>query len=292
MTSVEEIIKQERQRIDIKSKWLANHVFAGDYRSGFKGLGMRFKEVREYQAGDDERFIDWNVTARMGLPFTKIFEEEKELPVYLLADISSSMSFGSLMIKREMVTRLCADLSYSAISNNDKVGLLLFSEKIEKYIPPQKKSEHVEYIVRELYSAKPTFAKTDLIGALEFLNNKNITPHRSIIFILSDFAAENYENALGVVARRHDVIGLKVYDKYDKELPRAGWLQVRDFETGIIRTLNTRSARIRREYEKQFQQIIENTASTFTKVGAGLLSLESGKEYIHELQQFFLQRRR
>ena len=216
MTSAEEIIKQVR-RIDITSKWLANHVFAGDYRSAFKGLGMRFKEVREYQAGDDERFIDWNVTARMGHPFTKIFEEERELPVYLLADISSSMSFGSLMSKREMVTRLCADLSYSAISNNDKVGLLLFSETVEKYIPPQKKPEHVEYIVRELYSAKPTLSKTDLIGVLEFLNN--ITRHRSIIFILSDFAAENYENALGVVARRHDVIGLKVYDKYDKELP-------------------------------------------------------------------------
>lgn len=289
MTSAEEIIKQVR-RIDITSKWLANHVFAGDYRSAFKGMGMRFKEVREYQPGDDERFIDWNVTARMGHPFTKVFEEERELPVYLLADISSSMSFGSLMSKREMITRLCADLSYSAISNNDKAGLLLFSEKVEKYIPPQKKPEHVEYVVRELYSAKPAFAKTDLIKALEYLNN--ITSHRSIVFILSDFATENYENALGIVARRHNVIGLRVYDKYDKELPRAGWLQVRDFETGAIKILNTSSARVRREYEKQFQQMTENTASTFKKAGAALLSLETGKEYIHELQQFFLQRSR
>lgn len=205
MTSAEEIIKQVR-RIDITSKWLANHVFAGDYRSAFKGMGMRFKEVREYQPGDDERFIDWNVTARMGHPFTKVFEEERELPVYLLADISSSMSFGSLMSKREMITRLCADLSYSAISNNDKAGLLLFSEKVEKYIPPQKKPEHVEYVVRELYSAKPAFAKTDLIKALEYLNN--ITSHRSIVFILSDFATENYESQHGDVIRqqlqRHD----------------------------------------------------------------------------------------
>lgn len=294
MSTVEEILLQIRQRrIEIRSKWLANHVYAGNYHSAFKGMGMRFKEVREYQPGDDERFIDWNVTARMGHPFTKVFEEERELPVYLLADISSSMSFGSLMSKRELITRLCADISYSAISNNDKVGLLLFCEKIEKYIKLQKKPEHVEYVARELYSAKPVLAKTSLLKALEYLNsNNNITRHRSIVFILSDFVTENYENILGTVARRHDVIGLRVYDKYDKELPRAGWLQVRDFETGAIRILNTNNGRVRREYENQFQQMAGKTASTFKKAGAALLSLETGKEYIHELQQFFLQRRR
>ena len=293
MSKVEEILLQIRQRrIAIRSKWLANQGFSGNYRSAFKGMGMRFKEVREYQPGDDERFIDWNVTARMGYLFTRVFEEERELPVYLLADISSSMSFGSHMSKRELITRLCADLSYSAISNNDKAGLLLFCEKVEKYIKPQKKPEHVEYIARELYSAKPVLAKTNLLKALEYLNNKSITHHRSIVFILSDFVTENYENILGTVARRHDVIGLRVYDKYDKELPRAGWLQVRDFETGAIKMLNTSSARVRREYEKQFQQMTENTVSTFKKAGAALLSLETGKEYIHELRHFFLQRSR
>lgn len=287
MKSTEEILKQVR-RIDIKSKWLANHVFAGDYRSAFKGMGMRFKEVREYQPGDEERFIDWNVTARMGNYFTKLFEEERELPVYILADISTSMYFGSAEGKRELLARLCADISHSAYTNNDKTGLLLFGGKVEKYIRPQRKPGHVEFLVKELYAAISDTSGTGLGKALEFLYN--IAKHRSIVFILSDFTTGNYEKELGVLARKHDVIGLKVFDHYDNQLPLAGWLQVRDFETGRTRVLNTQNARVRKEYEQQFKQITEKTFSAFKKAGAALLSLETGKDYIHELQQFFLQR--
>jgi len=289
LITAEEIVKKTR-KIEIKSKWLANHVFSGSYHSAFKGSGMRFKEVREYQAGDEERFIDWNVTARMGHHFTKVFEEERELPVYILADVSASTLFGTLQSKRELMCRICADLSYSAISNNDKTGLLIFADKVEKFVPPQKRPEHILYMLKELLAAQPFSIKTDFVKALDFLNN--IVSHRSMVFIISDFFGEGYENALGIVSNKHDVLGIQVFDKLDKELPNVGWLQVKDIETGKMALLNTRRPSVRNSYSRRFQQMSEYTSAVFKKTGTGLLTLETGKEYIHLLQQSFLQRKK
>ncbi len=288
MITAAEIVKQARP-IEIKNKWLANHVFAGEYRSAFKGMGMRFKEVREYQAGDEERFIDWNVTARMGHHYTKVFEEERELPVYILADASASTLFGTSQSKREFICQLCADLSKSFISNNEKTGLLIFSGKVEeKFIPPQIGQEHLEFMVNELFAAPPSSssAKTDFITALEFLNNN--VRQRSIIFILSDFAFEGYENALGTISQKHSVVGIKLFDKMDKELPNIGWAQVRDFETGVNILMNTSRSATRKLYADQFQRMSDYTKSVFKKTGTDLLTFETGKEYFHLLQQFFL----
>jgi len=285
--SVEEILRQVR-RIEIKSKWLANHVFAGGYRSAFKGTGLRFKEVREYVPGDDIRFIDWNVTARMGHYFTKLFEEERELSIYLLVDISPSTLFGTSQGKREMITRICADLCYSSILNNDRIGLILFSDKTDKYLPPGKNPDHTEYLIKAIFSANASSSKTDLVKPINFLNN--ITRHKSIVFILSDFAFDGYENALSILSRKHDVIGLRVYDKVDQELPDAGWLHVKDIETGSTMLLNTRDKSIRWQYTAQFQTFSTYAAAAFKKAGAELLSLETGKNYITELQKLFLQR--
>lgn len=285
--SVEEILRQVR-RIEIKSKWLANHVFAGGYKSAFKGTGLRFKEVREYAPGDDVRFIDWNVTARMGHYFTKLFEEERELSIYLLVDISPSTLFGTSQGKREMITRICADLAYSSVLNNDRIGLILFSDKTDKYVPPGKNPDHTEYMIKEIFSANSSSSKTDLVKPIDFLNN--ITRHKSIVFIVSDFAFDGYENALRVLSRKHDVIGLRVYDKVDQELPDAGWLHVKDIETGLTMLLNTRDKSIRRQYTAQFQKFSAYAAAAFKKAGAELLLLETGKNYITELQKLFLQR--
>ncbi len=285
--TAEEILKQVR-KIEIKSKWLANHAFAGGYRSAFKGSGLRFKEVREYVPGDDVRFIDWNVTARMGHYFTKLFEEERELSIYLLVDISPSTLFGTSQSKREMLTRICADLSYSANFNNDRIGLILFSDKTHKFLPPQKNPDHTKYIIKELLSANSSSSKTDLVKPIDFLIN--ITRHRSIVFILSDFAFDGYENTLCILSGKHDVIGLRVYDKVDQELPDAGWLQVKDIETGLTMLLNTRDKSVRRQYAGQFQKISDYTVAAFKKAGADLLSLETGKDYITDLQKLFLQK--
>lgn len=287
MISAETILKQVR-RIDIKSKWLANHVFAGEYRTAFKGMGMKFKEVREYQPGDDVRFIDWNVTARMGHPYTKIFEEERELSVFLIVDISPSTLFGTIQSKRELIARLLADLSFSAIANNDKVGLILFNARLEKYIPPGKKPEHTEYLLKQFFSIPVNHTQTNLVNALEFLNN--ITKHKSIVFILSDFIFKGYENLLGITAKRHDVIGLQLSDKMDTLLPSIGWLQVKDLETGKEVLVNTESRKLKEQYLAQYQTLLNNTGSAFKKAGAALLQLQTGQDHFNVLQDFFLQR--
>src|SRR6476660_3220446 len=256
-----ELLKKVRE-LEIKSKRLTNHLFTGEYHTAFKGRGMAFKEVREYQPGDDVRFIEWNVSARMGHTYSKLFEEERELSVYMLVDVSASNLFGTYkQTKRDLITERCAVLAFSAISNNDKAGIILYSDKLEKYIPAKKGKDHVLFIVRELLNHRPHSAYTDTVNALRFLNNT--TKHKSIVFILSDFADAGYHDALRVAAKRHDVIGVQVYDKRDEKLPPVGLLQVRDAETVNTIWLDTRDAYIRQRYNNQFLKIMEDAKLTF-----------------------------
>ena len=232
-----EILKKVRE-LEIKSKRLTNHLFTGEYHTAFKGRGMAFKEVREYQPGDDIRFIEWNVSARMNNTFSKLFEEERELAVYLLADVSASSLFGTFrQSKKDLITEMCAVLAFSAISNNDKAGLVLFSDKVEKYIPAKKGKDHILYMVRELLTFNPASTQTNIVKALQYLNS--VTKHKSIVFILSDFADAGYKDALRAAAKRHDVIGVQVYDRRDEQLPNVGLMQVVDAETGRTVWLDT-----------------------------------------------------
>jgi uncharacterized protein (DUF58 family) len=261
-----DILKKVRE-LEITSKRLTNHLFTGEYHTAFKGRGMSFKEVREYTPGDDPRFIDWNVSARMGHTYSKVFEEERELTVYLLVDVSASSLFGTFrQTKRELITEMCAVLAFSAITNNDKVGLIFFSDHVEKFIPAKKGRDHVLYMVREMLTFKSQCAQTDVLKALRFLNNT--TRHKSIVFVLSDFADAGYHEALRVAANRHDVIGVQVFDKRDEQLPEAGLMQLRDAETGKMVVLNTNDPFTRFKYSQQFQKILED-AKKFVQKGRG-----------------------
>ena len=283
-----DILKKVRE-LEIKSKKLTNHLFTGEYHTAFKGRGMSFKEVREYEAGDDPRFIDWNVSARMGHTFSKIFEEERELSVYLLIDVSASSLFGTFrQSKKDLMTEMCAVLAFSAISNNDKVGLIFFSDQVEKFIPAKKGRDHVLYMVREMLLFKSRSCYTDVVKALQFLNNT--TRHKSIVFVLSDFADAGYHDALRVASRRHDVIGLQVYDKRDEQLPQVGLMNLRDAETGKMVLLNTNDPYTRFKYSQQFQKVLEDAKNAFRKAGADLLQVTTGQDYVKLLQQFFIRR--
>lgn len=287
MTTADLIAKV--RELEIKSKRLTNHLFTGEYHTAFKGRGMAFKEVREYQPGDDVRFIEWNVSARMGHTYSKLFEEERELSVYLLVDVSASSLFGTYkQTKKDLITEICAVLAFSAINNNDKAGIIFFSDKVEKYIPSKKGKEHVLYIVRELVNFQPHSAKTDTVKALNFLNN--ITKHKSIVFILSDFADAGYRDALRVAAKKHDVIGVQVYDKRDADLPAVGLLQVHDAETGKKVWLNTKDGFTQFKYHQQFQKILNDTKQNFKNAAADLMQLATGEDYVKALQQFFIKR--
>lgn len=282
------LIKKVRE-LEIKSKRLTNHLFTGEYHTAFKGRGMTFKEVREYGAGDDIRFIDWNVSARMGHTYSKVFEEERELSVYLLVDVSASSLFGThKQTKKDLITEMCAVLAFSAVNNNDKAGLIFFSNKIEKFIPAKSGRDHVLYMVRELLNFSSHSANTDIVKALQFVNG--VTRHKSIVFILSDFADAGYKDALRVASKRHDVIGVQVYDRRDENLPKAGLLQVRDAETGHLLWLDTSDAYVRLQYNKQFHKIIDDAKTTFRNAGADLLQLATGEDYVNKLQQFFIRR--
>lgn len=283
-----DILKKVRE-LEIKSKKLTNHLFTGEYHTAFKGRGMSFKEVREYEPGDDPRFIDWNVSARMGHTFSKIFEEERELSVYLLIDISASSLFGTLrQSKKDLMTEMCAVLAFSAISNNDKVGLIFFSDHVEKFIPAKKGRDHVLYIVREMLTFKSRSSQTDVLKALQFLNAT--TRHKSIVFVLSDFADAGYHDTLRVAAKRHDVIGVQVYDQRDEQLPQAGLMNLRDAETGQMVLLNTNDPYTRFKYTQQFQKVLEDAKNSFRKAGADLLQVATGQDYVKLLQQFFIRR--
>jgi len=284
-----EILKKVR-RIEIKTRGLSNHIFAGEYHSTFKGRGMSFSEVREYIPGDDVKFIDWNVTARFSHPFVKVFEEERELIVMLLVDISRSALFGTQQrLKRELITEIGAVLSFSATTNNDKVGVIFFSDKVEKYIPPKKGKGHILRIIRELIALEPGNTKATNVGAaLEFLNN--VLKKRTITFLLSDFVSEPYDNPLQLAARRHDILGVHVYDKYDKELPEAGLIQVMDAETGNLMWLDTEDKAVRKQYAQAYDDKSKYCTQAFRKSGSALLNIRTDEDYVKALQVYFKSR--
>ena len=290
MLTTAEIIKKVRE-LEIKSKKITTDLFTGEYHSAFKGKGMSFKEVREYAAGDDIRFIDWNVSARFGHPFSKVFEEERELTVMLLIDISNSSLFGTVHArKRDVITEIGSVLSFSAVNNADKIGVIFYSDKVEAYIPPKKGRQHALFIVRELLSKEPKGTGTAVSTALRYFNN--VTRQKSIAFILSDLLDANYEDALRVAGKKHDVIGIKLYDQMDKELPHAGLLQVSDLETGKSKWVNSDDAFVRHSYEKEFFRVTEYSTQAFKKAGCDLLHVRTGEDYVKILQRFFLSRNR
>lgn len=286
--TTEEIIKKVKE-LEIKSKKITTHLFTGEYHTAFKGKGMRFREVREYAAGDDVRFIDWNVSARFGHPFTKVFEEERELNVMLLVDTSASNLFGTVMRrKKDLIDELCAVLAFSAINNNDKVGAIFFSDKVERYIAPGKGKQHALLIVRQLLAGQSNGTKTSLAEAMKHLNNA--TRQKSIVFIASDFIGGDFSNDLKVIGSRHDVIGLRVYDKMDMQLPPAGLLQLQDAETGKAKWVDSNDALVRYNYQQYFMAQSEQCKNWFRAAGAELLHLRTDEDYVKILQQFFIRR--
>lgn len=288
--TTEEIIKKVRE-LEIKSKKITRHLFTGEYHSAFKGRGILFKEVREYQHGDDIRFIDWNVSARFNHTFSKLFEEERELPVILVIDISASQEFGtSSGGKRGLASEIAAVLSFSAISNNDKVGLLMYSDKVEQYIPPKKGRDHVLYMVRQLLTIQAKGKSTDLGLALRRLNN--LLPQQCIVFVLSDFLQGPFEDAVKMAGRRHDLIGIKIYDTMDMQLPDIGLLQCRDPETGYVRMIDTHDFTVREEHKNAFFAHTEKCRNAFLKAGSDLLHIRTDEDYVKVLQRFFMARNR
>ena len=288
MLTTAEILKKVKE-LEIKSKKITQHLFTGEYHSAFKGRGMSFREVREYYAGDDIRFIDWNVSARFSTPFTKLFEEERELTVMLLVDISASSLFGtSKARKKDVVTEIGAVLSFSAISNHDKVGAIFFSDKVELYIPPKKGKEHVLYIVRELLTMEPKNKGTSISEALRFFSNS--TRQKSIAFLLSDFIDTGFADSLKVAGRKHDLIGIKIYDKMEVQLPDAGLLQVSDSESGRTRYIDSSDYWVRQQYEKQFFDHTEWCKNAFLRSGSDLLHVRTDDDYVKILQKFFIGR--
>jgi len=285
-----EILKKVR-KIEIKTKELSKHLFSGEYSSTFKGRGMSFSEVRDYQYGDDVRNIDWNVTARTGSPHVKVFEEERELTVVFLVDMSRSSFFGTQnQFKSEINTEICATLAFSALNNNDKVGAILFTDDVEKYIPPEKGRKHVLRIIRELIYFKPKGKGTNLSEALKYLNN--VIKKRSIAFVLSDFNDNEYAPVMNIAARKHDIIGVKVYDDFEKELPNVGMVQTKDLETGAEQIIDTSSKKVRDTYAKHFADRYDYFYNSFKRSGADILSINTKEDYVKHLLKFFKSRHR
>ncbi len=290
MLTTTEILKKVRE-LEIKSKKLTTDLFTGEYHSAFKGKGMSFKEVREYTHGDDIRFIDWNVSARLGHPYSKVFEEERELTVMLLVDISASSMFGTMYgRKKDIITEIAAVLSFSAVNNGDKIGVVFYSDEVEAYVPPKKGRQHALYIVRQLLTKESNHKGTKVSNALKFFRNS--TKQQSIAFILSDFLDANYEDGLKVTAKKHDVIGIKVYDKMDMELPSMGLVQARDAESGNMKWVDTGSAFVRQQYKQEFFRVTEYSTNVFKKSGCDLLHIRTGDDYVKVLQRFFVSRNR
>ena len=280
-----EILKKVR-KIEIKTKRLSNHIFSGEYHSSFKGRGMTFSEVRQYQFGDDIRNIDWNVTARYNEPYIKVFEEERELTMMLMVDISASENFGTNeQFKRDTITEIAATLAFSAIQNNDKVGLLLFTDEIELFIPPKKGKGHVLRIIRELIEFQPKSKKTNLEQAFKYLSS--IMKKKAIVFVLSDFVDDNYDNSLRIMGRKHDVTGIRVYDRYEAELPKLGMINVLDSETGKTITVNTNSKKVRTHYKANYLKTVDYYKKSFKKSGSGTISTMVGRDYVKEVMGYF-----
>ncbi len=283
-----ELLKKVR-KIEIKTKGLSRHIFSGEYHSAFKGRGMSFSEVRAYQYGDDVRNIDWNVTARYNDPHIKVFEEEREQTVMLLIDMSSSSFFGTVnQLKSEMITEICAVLAFSAINNNDKVGVIFFTDRIEKFIPPKKGKKHILLIIRELLNFEPPARKTDLAVALKYFNN--IQKKKCTSFILSDFVTTDYRDSLRIAARRHDIIGVHIHDIRERDLPDVGLIRAQDAETGKLIWVDTSSEKLRTRYQEHFDNNSETFKQTFLKSGLDTVSIRTDESYINALLKFFKKR--
>ena len=284
-----EIIKKVR-KIEIKTRGLSSNIFAGQYHSAFKGRGMAFSEVREYQFGDDVRDIDWNVTARFHRPYVKVFEEERELTVMLLIDVSGSLDFGTQkQMKRDMVTEIAATIAFSAIQNNDKIGVIFFSDKIEKYIPPKKGRKHILYIIREMLDFKPESKRTDVKQAVEFLSS--VQKRRTTAFILSDFYVRNdFQQSLQIANRKHDVVAIQVYDRRAKDLPDVGLMKVVDAETGFEQYVDTSSKRLRDAYRRYWNSRQSQLQETFNKSNVDNVSIATNEDFVKSLLLLFKQR--
>ena len=284
-----EILKKVR-KIEIKARGLSSNVFAGQYHSAFKGRGMAFSEVREYQYGDDVRDIDWNVTARFHRPYIKVFEEERELTVMLMIDVSGSLDFGTQrQMKRDMVTEIAATIAFSAIQNNDKIGVVFFSDRIEKYIPPKKGRKHILYIIRELLDFQPESHRTDVKQALEFLTS--VAKRRCTAFVLSDFYdTQDFLQPLQIANRKHDVVALQVYDIRAKELPDVGLIRVVDAETGYEQYIDTSSRQLRQAHERYWRNAQEKLKDTMSKSNVGLVSIATNDDFVKSLLMLFKRR--
>lgn len=283
-----QLLKQVR-KIEIKTRGLSRHIFAGEYHSAFKGRGMAFSEVREYQYGDDYRSVDWNVTARFNHPFIKVFEEERELTVMLLIDISGSGEFGTQSrLKADLITEIAAVLSFSAIHNNDKVGVIMFSDRIERFIPPKKGRQHILKIIRELIDYKPESRLTDITVPLRYL--VNAIKKRSIAFLITDFLDQNYEDALKIAARKHDLVGLWIYDKRESEFSPLGLMKVKDAETGKIMWIDTYSTYFRHTYQEINRKKQEEITDILKKAGVDYVAIASHEDYVRPLMRLFMKR--
>jgi uncharacterized protein (DUF58 family) len=283
-----ELLKKVR-KIEIKTRRLSDHIFGGEYHSTFKGRGMTFSEVRQYQYGDDVRNIDWNVTARYNEPYIKVFEEERELTMMLMVDVSGSELFGTdEQFKNEVVTEIAATLAFSATQNNDKIGLILFSDEIELYIPPKKGRSHVLRIIRELIEFHPKSKQTDFAEALKFLSN--VMKKKTIVFVLSDFITDDYKQTLKIVSGKHDVTGIRVYDKGEESIPNLGMVQMQDEETGELLLVNTASKKVRLNYGKFYHEKVEYYKDSFKKSGAGVIDCRVDESYVKKLLGYFKRR--
>lgn len=283
-----ELLKKVR-KIEIKTRRLSDHIFGGEYHSTFKGRGMTFSEVRQYQFGDDVRNIDWNVTARYNEPFVKVFEEERELTMMLMVDISGSKLFGTVdQFKNEIATEIAATLAFSATQNNDKIGLILFSDEIELYIPPKKGRSHVLRIIRELIEFDPKSKRTNISKALKFLSN--VMKKKAIVFVLSDFLTDDYKQTLKIAAGKHDITGIRIYDKHEESIPNLGLVQMEDEESGELILVNTSSKKVRNNYSSYYNGRVDYFRDTFTKSGAGTIDCRVDESYVKKLLGYFKRR--
>ena len=284
-----DLIKKVR-KIEIKTRGLSHNIFAGEYHSAFKGRGMSFSEVREYQYGDDVRDIDWNVTARFNKPYIKVFEEERELTVMLVIDLSESLDFGTVkQTKRDMVTEIAATIAFAAIQNNDKIGVIFFTDKVEKFIPPQKGRKHILYIIRELLNFEPESSRTDITVPLQFLTNA--LKKRCTAFVISDFIDEgDYKNAMTIANRKHDVVAIQVYDRRLAELPKVGLIKMRDAESGEEMFVDTSSSKVQAAQREWWRAQREKLEETLKKSGVDSVSIRTDQDYVKALMNLFAQR--
>lgn len=283
-----DLLKKVR-KIEIKTRRLSDHIFSGEYHTSFKGRGMTFSEVRQYQYGDDIRAIDWNVTARYNEAHVKVFEEERELTMMLMVDISGSESFGSnKQFKKDIITEIAATMAFSATTNNDKIGLILFSDQIELYIPPKKGRSHVLRIIRELIEFQPKSNKTDLAQALKFLSSTQ--KKKAIVFLMSDFMAKDYEHTLKIASKKHDITGIRVYDVREENMPNLGMVEMMDAETGETLLVDTSSKTVRLNYEKYYRDQLNYFKETFRKSGSGVVNTRVDESYVTKLLGYFKSR--